>query len=207
MSILTSKLNVTILRRWVNRPWECHSQHGVVADSGAIEGSPKNFCSVALPIRSRNFPGRELQCLKQSGPVSLAHRIGRRTTSRPHHRSRTGPGACVCGQFSRFHDLLEVYVPADAYQDHVDRKAHPFNAEHVDYRSPSGLLMRQNPLALPVPQSRAIRGVQGRVAAGPVVGPRESHLPMPPKRPRRGMGQRAHPHRKGPPSARAAPSS
>jgi hypothetical protein len=38
-----------------------------------------------------------------------------------------------------FHDLLEVplaqrvgRVPADADQDHIDRKAHPFEVEHVD---------------------------------------------------------------------------
>ena len=38
-----------------------------------------------------------------------------------------------------FHDLLEVSVakrvsciPADADQDHIDRKAHTFEIEHVD---------------------------------------------------------------------------
>jgi hypothetical protein len=38
-----------------------------------------------------------------------------------------------------FHDLLEVplaqrvgRVQADADQDHIDRKAHPFEVEHVD---------------------------------------------------------------------------
>jgi hypothetical protein len=39
-----------------------------------------------------------------------------------------------------FHDLLVVVVaqlvdrvPADADQDHVDRTAHPFEVEHVDF--------------------------------------------------------------------------
>jgi hypothetical protein len=44
-----------------------------------------------------------------------------------------------------------VYVPADAYQDHVDRKAHPFNAEHVDYRSPSGPANATEPACSPRP--------------------------------------------------------
>ena len=40
---------------------------------------------VALLIRRRNFPGKELGCLKLDGPVLPAHKIGRRTTS---HRFR-----------------------------------------------------------------------------------------------------------------------
>ena len=41
-----------------------------------------------------------------------------------------------------FHDLLEVPVaqrvgriPADADQDHIDQKAHPFEVEHVEATS------------------------------------------------------------------------
>ena len=62
------------------------------------------------------------------------------------------------------HDLLEVSValrisgvPADADQDHVDRKAHPFEVEHVGFVLDSApqftrparrrLLMRQNRVA------------------------------------------------------------
>jgi hypothetical protein len=62
-----------------------------------------------------------------------------------------------------FHHLLEVPVarrvgciPAGIDQDHIDRKAHPLETEHVDlswiwHRSystgPFRLLMRQNPAA------------------------------------------------------------
>src|SRR5476649_1313919 len=62
-----------------------------------------------------------------------------------------------------FHHLLEVPVaqrvgriPADADQDHIDRKAHPFEVEHINSSRVRALkftrlasrlsLMRQNPL-------------------------------------------------------------
>jgi|GEM_PF-2214294 len=48
--------------------------------------APNGGC-VALLIRGRNFPGKELGCLKLDGPVLPAHKIGRRTTSLRRHRS------------------------------------------------------------------------------------------------------------------------
>ena len=47
--------------------------------------APGSRGCVALLIRRRNFPGKELGCLKLDGPVLPAHKIGRRTTS---HRFR-----------------------------------------------------------------------------------------------------------------------
>ena len=50
-----------------------------------VAGKPAGC--VALLIRRRNFPGKELGCLKLDGLVLPAHKIGRRTTS--HRRDRS----------------------------------------------------------------------------------------------------------------------
>src|SRR5476649_1069963 len=59
----------------------------VVIPQTSFYRTPDGRGCVALLIRRRNFPEKELGCLKLDGPVLPAHKIGRRTTSLRRHRS------------------------------------------------------------------------------------------------------------------------